>query len=83
MTIGMMSGLRRNFLYAHRPTVAGDHLLELVGFADALRGGPRERLLDDGNRGLEGRRVVDEAADEEVRRLGQLAGVGVDDGDAP
>src|SRR5690349_11400223 len=66
---------------ADRP---GDQLLELLRPAHTLLGGLGQRLLDDRLDLGERRLVVDETAGEEVRRLGQPAGVGVhdrDDGD--
>ena len=79
MTIGMISGVRRNARCAQRRDVAADHLLELVGVADALGGRAGQRLLDDLHGGLEVARRVLEAADQEVGRVGERAGVGVDD----
>ena len=59
--------------------VPAEHLLELVGVADSFGGGVCQRLLHHGLGGVEGVGVVNEAADEEVGRVREQAGVGVHD----
>ena len=79
MTIGMISGLRRKARCAQRPTSRPIICSSWWASPMPSAAGARQRLLDDLHGGVEGVRLVLEAADQEVGRVGELAGVGVDD----
>src|SRR5213080_614456 len=60
---------------------AAYELLELVHVVDPFPGGAAERLLDQWPHPLEGGSVLGEAAGEDLRSCGHLAGDRVDDDD--